>query len=61
MTYIRVRYEKLGGHFHCRLFTTQTQHGTYAKCGDLVFNEREFPEVQNQLSAIEWISDEDPR
>lgn len=57
MTYIRIRYEKSGGHYHCRVFTTQTYNGTYAMCGTLVFDEREFPEVQDKLSRCEWIED----
>ena len=61
MTYIRIRYKKAGGHYHCRLFTTQTANGTYANCGALVFDENEFPGVQAKLSQCEWINDEDPR
>ena len=61
MTYIRIRYEKQGGHYHCRLFTTQTQNGTYANCGSLVFDEHEFPAVKFMLGAVEWIDDKDPR
>lgn len=51
MTYIRLRYQKQGGHIHCRLFTSQTQNGTYAKCGDLVFDEREWPEVMSRFKC----------
>ena len=54
MTYIRIRWEKLGGHYHCRLFTSQMADGTYAKCGDLVFDEREWPEVRDKLSRCEF-------
>lgn len=61
MTYIRIRYKQLGGHFHCRLFTSQNAHGTYANCGELVFDEREWADVRDKLSRCEWISDEDPR
>ena len=57
MTYIRIRYQKLGGHYHCRLFTTQTANGTYANCGELVFDELEFVEVREKLSRCEWIED----
>jgi hypothetical protein len=57
MTYIRIRYEKKGGHFHCRLFTSQNSQGTYAKCGDLVFDEHEFIEVRDKLSRCEWLEE----
>lgn len=60
MTYIRIRYQKQGGHYHCRLFTTQTEHGTYANCGSLVFDEREWPDIKAMIQG-EWIDDEDPR
>lgn len=59
MTYIRIRYKKAGGHFHCRVFTTQTQNGTYAKCGELVFDEREFLDVRSELSSCDWIFEGD--
>lgn len=61
MTYIRIRYKKQGGHFHCRLFTSQVANGTYANCGELVFDEREFVDVQDKLSRCQWIDDADPR
>jgi hypothetical protein len=60
MTHIRIRFEKLGGHFHCRFFTTQTINGTFAKCGDLVFDEREWPDVIQRLrdkADIEFIEE----
>jgi hypothetical protein len=48
--HIRLRFKKLGGHFHCRLFTAEHAHTTYAKCGDLVFSEREWPEVRRTFA-----------
>lgn len=58
MTYIRIRYSKEGGHYHCAVFTSQIYDGTYAKCGDLVFDEREFTEVRDKLGRCEWIKRE---
>lgn len=58
MTYIRIRYEKVGGHFHCRVFTSQVADGTYANCGSLVFDEREFPDIRAELSGCDWKRDE---
>jgi hypothetical protein len=57
MTYIRIRYQKRGGHYHCRLFTAQNYDGTFANCGELVFDEREWAEVRDKLSRCEWIDD----
>ena len=47
---MRIRYEKLGGHYHCCLFTARAQGQTFAKCGDLVFDEQEWPEVTKMLT-----------
>ena len=57
MTYIRIRWTKLGGHYHCRVFTSQNQNGTFAKNGEVVFDEREWPEVRDKLSRCEFIED----
>lgn len=40
--YFRLRYEKLGGHYHCRVFSTTTYNGTWAKLGDLCLGEDEW-------------------
>ena len=42
---LRLRYQKFGAHIHCRLFTAPGPDRTFAKCGDLVFSEQEWPEV----------------
>ena len=58
MTFVRVRWVKEGGHIHCRVFSSQTAGGTFAKNGDLVFDEREWPEVRAMLSSqFELIED----
>ncbi len=58
MTYIRIRWKKLGGHYHCRLFTSQDYLGTYANCGELTFDEREWVEVRDKLSRCEFLNDD---
>ena len=58
MTYIRIRFKKLGGHYHCRLFTGQNYDGTFANCGELTFDEREFADVKGTLDRCEWIADD---
>ena len=60
MTYIRIRWKKLGGHYHCRMFTTQTYDGTYAKNGEVVFDEREWLDVLDKLSRCEFIEEGTP-
>lgn len=56
MTYIRIYWTQLGGHYHCRMFTSQNKDGTFAKNGELVFDEREWVEVRDKLSRCEWIT-----
>ncbi|MHB8413895.1 MAG: hypothetical protein ACYDB1_00675 [Acidiferrobacteraceae bacterium] len=56
-TYIRIRFEKYGRHYHCRVFTSQKYDGTFANCGELVFDEQEFSDVRDKLSSCEWIAD----
>ena len=51
MTVMKVRYEKRGGHYHCAIFTARTAATTYAKCGDVVFDEQEFHDVQLLMSG----------
>lgn len=57
MTFIRIRYRKQGGHYHCRVFSSQHSDGTYAKNGDLVFDEREWRDVQYKLHDCEFIDE----
>lgn len=54
---IKVTYRKLGGHYHCSVFTARRKELTYAKCGDLVFDEKEWPEVHAALSIIAKVID----
>ncbi len=46
---IKVRYEKLGGHYHCAVFSTKAEWRTFEKCGDLVFRDHEWDEVRQTL------------
>jgi len=53
---IRIRYETLGGHVHCRMFTAKAKNFTFTKNGELVFSIEEWDMVQDMLhSAIEFI------
>jgi len=48
---IRVRFAKFGAHFHCRVFTAKRKNQSFGKCGDLTFDEREWPEVREILES----------
>lgn len=61
MTYVRILWKKLGGHYHCRLFTSQGRDTTYAKCGDLVFDEREWPTILDALSKAQFVEDREAK
>lgn len=54
MTCIKIKYKKLGGHYHCRVFTGKGVGFTYAKCGDLVFSEEEFPDIRTAMSHVSF-------
>lgn len=59
MSVMRVRFEKLGGHYHCRVFTAKLANQTFAKNGDLVFDEGEFEDVRQIMSGAEFIEDKE--
>lgn len=42
MRVFRVRYRKLGGHYHLRIFSARTRESTFAKLGDLVMDEDDW-------------------
>jgi hypothetical protein len=48
---MKVRYEKLGGHYHCTIFTARTVAMTYANCGNVVFDEREWEDIRAIMSG----------
>lgn len=50
--HLRIRYQLLGGHVHCRVFSAKSHELTHAKNGDLVFNVSEWPEAHTKLSRI---------
>lgn len=58
----RIRYRKAGGHIHCRWFEARDARSTFAKNGDLVFDERSWAAFLEQTgrTAIEVIPDDDP-
>jgi len=55
---IRIYYQQLGGHIHCRVFTATGKNMTFGKSGDLVFDEREWDAVRDMLqSAVEFVKE----
>lgn len=58
---MRVRWKKFGGHVHTRVFTAPGQGLTFAKCGDLIFTEEEWPEAKRvfEEGSAEVLEDED--
>ena len=50
---MRIYWQKRGGHIYCRVFTN-------GKNGDLVFDEREWPEIYNKLTRIALVTEEAP-
>lgn len=56
-TVMRVRFEKLGGHYHCRVFTAKQTGQTFAKNGDLVFDEAEWPDIPLLMRGAEFIEE----
>lgn len=49
--YFRLRWKVLGGHVHCRLFSTKNYNGTWAKCGDIIVSVEEWPQFQEALAG----------
>jgi len=41
-TEYRVRYDRRGGHYHCRVFSRRRGQATWAKNGNLVFGSTEW-------------------
>ena len=56
-TLMRVRFEKRGGHYHCRVFTAPRPGVTFAKNGDLVFDEAEWPDVPLLMRGAEFVEE----
>lgn len=51
LSVMKVLYEKLGGHYHCRFFTAKTPTAAFGCCGDLVFDEKEWEEVKRIIAG----------
>lgn len=51
---MRIMYEQQGGHYHCRVSTCFLPGETFALCGSIVFDEREWPFIQAMLPQVEF-------
>ena len=56
-TVMRVRFEKQGGHYHCRVFTAKRIGQTFAKNGELVFDEAEWPDIPLLMRGAEFVEE----
>jgi colicin import membrane protein len=56
-TQMRVRFEKRGGHYHCRVFTAPRPGVAFAKNGDLVFDEAEWPDIRLLMRGAEFVEE----
>ena len=60
MSVMKIRYEKLGGHYHCTIFTARQPNMTYANCGNVVFDEREWDDIRHIISGAFFVEKEAP-
>jgi len=56
-TVMRVRFEKRGGHYHCRVFTAKRVGLTFAKNGELVFDEAEWPDIPLLMRGADFVEE----
>lgn len=61
MNVFRIRYTKLGKHYHCRVFSARGLNQTFAKNGDLVFDDEEFENVKAAMPGVEFIDEGEER
>jgi hypothetical protein len=54
----KVRYQKLGGHYHMRVFVARQTNQTYGKMGDLVCSEAEFEDFRLAFSGAAFVPEE---
>ena len=48
----KIRYEKAGGHLHCKLFAAKSPNMTYACCGDFCIREDELTDLERAMSGV---------
>lgn len=62
MIALRLRYQQLGGHVHCRMFSAKSKDYTFAKNGDLTFSAEEWPDVRDRFmrASVEVLNEAPP-
>ncbi len=50
----KIKYETLGGHVHCALFTAKQSNMTWANCGDFVVNVEGLEDLKLSMSGVEF-------
>lgn len=55
---LKLYWEQLGGHIHCRSFSGVSPANTHALNGQLVFDSREWPLVKERLATIYTLIEE---
>lgn len=50
---IRLRAIKQGGHYHTVVYTANSPNQTYAKCGEVVFDEKDMQSLLNNNYVLE--------
>ena len=50
MTFYRAHVDKLGGHFHVRLFVAERENVTYAGIGELCMSFPEWADMKRRLN-----------
>lgn len=62
MSVFRVRFEILGGHVHCDVFTAKASNMTFANCGRLVVSKGpEFRDFMAAFKGADFIGKDDNR
>lgn len=51
MRTFRVRYLKIGGHIHCRVFSAENPSGTFMRLGVLVMDEKDWDSFRDQIGS----------
>lgn len=57
MSVFRIRWNKQGPHYHCRLFSSPAVGYTYALCGRFILHEAEWSDAQKSMKGVEFMED----
>jgi hypothetical protein len=57
----RIRYETLGGHTHCALFSARQPNTTFAKCGEFCVRNEEFEDLRIVMPGVQFLEKDAPK